>query len=998
VRGVFFVAFVVLLLAPAWWAAGRLQRGQSVPFFQFLTACGLALVGYLSYVNLVGRLFSNSIIAIVSYLILNAVALAYLWRRWPGELNPSPVIQSWRTWNVPVIIGVIAGIPQWILAVSTNFYDEVVASAIHITGPNQFAEGVFPPRHNALPDVVIKYHYGVMILNGTVRWLTGLSTNVSIDVVSTSLWLFVFLFVYFWLRELEFDRAPATWGGFTVLLGGGLAWLYLPHIEAYKGIEKNPPISDLGQKFDSARSWFENLKATGNIPSLHLRNADGSLSNLPWDISAMFQQHAVALGITLAVFAMYLLVMLLRQEKLHIPLLVLCIVTFSVVFLGHAVFGTVSALTAGLCLLTVWIKQPTRWRFIQGLAFGIGMAVIAVAHGGLLRGGEQYGAGAATTFRHTFGYPVGGLMGFINWNIAGFGIPLILALVGVVVHALRREKEPTDRRLLFSALSIFAVISWLVPQLVFYSSESAGVEQFTEISKFFFVTHLAFALLSVFGIAYVLRKLPWPVILPLFALMAVTPLTLIYTNAFKQPEGKWMGFYRAPYFPNSIEQQMAEAFARMKKTNHDVYFDASADERKHGYLSEILYFGGSAFTATPSAYERTGIGYRLGDRVVSRQFVLSSRMWRLLPGAAEDCHCTWYYARPVQDMTEAPIIMRSRLEKAVAQGYFVKRFSAGLRALFSIDKPTKDLDDGIERYWTPHVISQSKLPLNAAANDLTFYDYKNRKLVSGTQSVALPIWISGEFVLPFAAKLPGDSVGNVFFGRLEDTRFRFGIKIEDIVERSDWGWTYRDAKSGAWKTEVDQWMWDWDMPVITDVNHDGFDDLIAYRIRTKEWLQGPFAKLYGPTADPNDLPVPFAGRFLNGSSEDLGLWILGKGMVSLQSLNTGQKIAFQWANQGGDILVNGDYDGDGYDEIGVYHRANGTWDWRRAPDGPITHAAFGTPTSLPLPADYNHDGKLDLAIWEPAQQKILVSYSHGRTVDYVVTVPPNSIPAFVNMY
>ena len=295
-------------------------------------------------------------------------------------------------------------------------------------------------------------------------------------------------------------------------------------------------------------------------------------------------------------------------------------------------------------------------------------------------------------------------------------------------------------------------------------------------------------------------------------------------------------------------------------------------------------------------------------------------------------------------------------------------------------------------------MSQSKVAWNTPGHDLAFYDYAEHKLISGAQVTQLPPWLSGEFALPFAAKVPGDSMANVFFGRLEDTRFRFGKKIEDVVERSDWGWTYRYAKSGEWKTETDQWLWDWDMPVITDVNHDGFDEQIAYRVRTKEWLLGPFQRLYGPSAEPNDLPIPLAGRFLNTSNADLGLWILGKGTISLQSLNTGQKVTFTWANHGGDILVNGDYDGDGYDEIAVYQRPDHTWHWRHAPDGRISDATFGTPTSLPLPADYNHDGKLDLAYWEPSQQKIFVSYSHGRTIDLVVNVPPHSIPAFVNMY
>ena len=51
-----------------------------------------------------------------------------------------------------------------------------------------------------------------------------------------------------------------------------------------------------------------------------------------------------------------------------------------------------------------------------------------------------------------------------------------------------------------------------------------------------------------------------------------------------------------------------------------------------------------------------------------------------------------------------------------------------------------------------------------------------------------------------------------------------------------------------------------------------------------------------------------------------------------------------------------------------------------------------------MPADYNGDGKLDLAYWEPALGKIFVSFSRGRTVDLTISVPAHSIPAFVNMY
>src|SRR6185369_10438117 len=118
--------------------------------------------------------------------------------------------RGWRTWAGLVAVAVVVGIPQWSVAVTTNFFDEAASSAIHLTAANQFAEGVFPPRHNALPDIPIKYHYGFTILSGTVRLFTDFSPGTSVDIASTFLWLFTFLFVNFWLRELQFGRVAAS--------------------------------------------------------------------------------------------------------------------------------------------------------------------------------------------------------------------------------------------------------------------------------------------------------------------------------------------------------------------------------------------------------------------------------------------------------------------------------------------------------------------------------------------------------------------------------------------------------------------------------------------------------------------------------------------------------------------------------------------------------------------------------------------------------------------
>ena len=1016
VRIVLAGGYAAAMLLPAWWIAGRLQERKSLPFFRMLLACGLAIAAFLTSVNLLGRFTRSATLAFVATFLIGACASASLLVRRRGELDLRPLLASWRGWIVPVLFAVVLGFPQWLLAVSTNYWDEAACSAIHLTGPNQIAEGLYPPRHNALPDVPIKYHYGVVVLAGALRWLTGLTANVTIDLVSTSLWLLIFLFIYFWLRELDLPPVAATWGSFTVPMGGGLHWLYLRRIEVYDGLSKSPPLSELVYRYDATKSWLANLVRMQQVPSLHLRNIDGSLSNLPWDTAALFEQHPVALGIALCLVALYLFTLWQGRRGIHLPLAAANVLVFAVLVLAHAVFGGVGAITACVYLLGAWLRERTLARFLRGVIFGPALAVLALLHGGMLSRGAQYGAGGFSTMRTVLGYAAGGLRGFLDWNIASYGLLIPLALLAWGLHHRARREASTESRSLFWALTIFTVFSYTVPQLMYYSSEGAGVEQYTEISKFFFSAHLGLALLSALGVGRLLRAaghrvpgaIAWSLAVPALGVVAVAPVAFCYAASFDE-DHHWRGFYRSPYLRGSVEEQMGTALGRLKHGPRDVYFDASADERVHGYLSEMLIFGGSVFTMTPSRFERTGIGFRLAEKVVADRYVQNGRLARLLPGAAEEAGCSWYYARPAEDLVFMPPVVRARFARAVAEGFFDPKLTNGKRALYEIVKSTASLDEGIERYWRPRIVSQVQGTDwdGDGTSDLLFYDLRDRKIVltgapdapgSGAvrASVSLPEG-PADFLGLYVGKFAGDPKVDFLMGHMKDTVYRRGVKIEDLQEYDPWGWIYRDSGNGLWQPEYEHWYWDLDVPFVADLDNDGCDSRLAYRENTGEWLLADDETLPGPKADRATQPLPFGGRFLEGTRGDLGLWSLQSGTVTLMSLTTGQTVSFQWGGREGDVLVPGDYDGDGYYEIGVWQQTNRTWYWRRPPEGPISRATFGTQTCVPLPADYDHDGKLDLAYWEPSEGKIYVSFDRGRTIGLTLTVPPHSIPAFVNM-
>jgi hypothetical protein len=173
-----------------------------------------------------------------------------------------------------------------------------------------------------------------------------------------------------------------------------------------------------------------------------------------------------------------------------------------------------------------------------------------------------------------------------------------------------------------------------------------------------------------------------------------------------------------------------------------------------------------------------------------------------------------------------------------------------------------------------------------------------------------------------------------------------------------------------------QWGLRTDLHLPQDYDGDGKTDFAVWRFDTWYILNssdGSFRIEQFGNRNSGDLPI--YGDYDGDGKADLAVRRTQGNIMSPMPITfiiklsaSGSWQVFTMGDWRGDIIVPGDYDGDGKTDMALwsgdsYEFGDGRWKWIRSSDGQFQSVRYGLPGDRPVQSDYDGDGKTDLAVY-----------------------------------
>jgi hypothetical protein len=198
-----------------------------------------------------------------------------------------------------------------------------------------------------------------------------------------------------------------------------------------------------------------------------------------------------------------------------------------------------------------------------------------------------------------------------------------------------------------------------------------------------------------------------------------------------------------------------------------------------------------------------------------------------------------------------------------------------------------------------------------------------------------------------------------------------------VFRPSDGTWNTLQSGTGYQTSVAQSWGLSGDVPVPADFNGDGLTEPVVWRPNGANWY------FLVPPEISYRFSVENPKQFGLAGDIPISIDIEGNGVANLMLFRPGGRNGFAWffiydgsfrmfcgtrtcTTEAGDVPVPADYDGDGRADLALYAPATGTWALSLSSTRSEIQLALGIPGDIAVPGDYDGDGAADVAVFRPS--------------------------------